>query len=48
MTQIWKMIALSRGWRAAYDVEDGRLVVFNDALSVHCYDWKTAAHWTVQ
>lgn len=38
---MWKLIAYLRGYRAAYDVEDGRLVIFKDDR--HFYTWKDAA-----
>lgn len=42
---IWKAIAMLRGWRAAYDVEDGSLIVFNprSECGVHYYEWRSAA-----
>ncbi len=32
---IWKLIALCKGWRKAYDVETNDLVVFNERLGLH-------------
>ena len=44
---IWRLVAMLRGYRAAYDVEDGRLVVFhNGAPGIsgrHFYSWRDAA-----
>jgi hypothetical protein len=40
---MWKLIALCRGYRAAYDVEDGRLVVHNERTGRWFYSWREAA-----
>ena len=40
---MWKLIALMLGYRAACDVEDGRLVVFG--YGEHFYSWKDAVRY---
>ncbi len=43
---MWRLLATLRGWREAYDVEDGRLVVWNDRRGIHFTGpdaWRLAA-----
>ena len=37
MRWVWEIVARLRGWRDAYDVETGALVVFNERMGLH-YD----------
>ncbi len=41
----YRIVAWALGFRAAYDVEDGRLVVFHDNLNVHFYSWRDAVRF---
>ena len=46
--EMYEQIARAKGWDNAEDVEDGRLVVFNEELRVHVYSWREAAEYSEQ